>query len=339
MSAPPASNECGRTQSDAEVAHGLTARAVIVSAALLAGSLLWVRQAEMVNQPCQITESVPTIPAIAGLILLAVLVPVLGRLPRFMRLSRVDTLMVYCFLTIATPMASVGVVRLFFPCVTAIYYFATPENDFERLQTYLPRWMTAQSQETIRQLYEGATDERVPWDQWIVPLSIWSLFFLGVFVTMLCIMVIFRRQWIEKEHLTFPVAHMALDMTRSEGGRVAPFFKNSLMWTGFGLAFLYNLLNMLNAFNPNVPALGKTYDLGALFTERPWSSIRPLAIHFRPAVLGIGYLVSVEVALSVWVFYLMTRIENVLATAVGRELPGMPFEQEQSAGGYLALGI
>ena len=332
-------SEAGAPDSHIEAIHGLSTRAVLISAVLLAGSLLWIRQAEMVNQPCQITESIPPIPAVAGLILLVMLLPLLRRLPRLVRLSRVDTLMVYCCLTIATPMASVGVVRLFFPCITTLYYFATPENDFERLQAYFPRWATARSPEAIRELYEGAAGERVPWDQWLGPLAIWSVFLLAVFVTMLCTMAILRRQWIHKEHLTFPVAHMMLDMTRSEPGRGVAFFRNSLMWTGFGLAFIYNLLNMLNAFNPNVPALGRSYDLGALFTERPWSSIRPLAIHFRPEVLGIGYLVSVEVALSVWVFYVGTRLENVFATIMGRDIPGMPFEQEQSAGGYLALGV
>jgi hypothetical protein len=88
-----------------------------------------------------------------------------------------------------------------------------------------------------------------------------------------------------------------------------------------------------------VPALGRAYDLGALFTERPWSGIRPLAINYRPEVLGLAYLVSLDVSLSVWVFYLLARLENVAALAMGYEVAGMPFDQEQSVGAYLALTL
>ncbi|MFQ5808366.1 MAG: DUF6785 family protein [Armatimonadota bacterium] len=324
---------------EADVAHGLSVRALVLSAALLAGSLYWVRQAELVSQPCQITESVPPIPAVAGLILLAIIAPLLRRLPAFMRLSRADILIVYAFLTIATPMASVGVVRLFFPCVTALYYFADPDNDFALLGSYLPSWGTVRDTEAIRTLYEGSVDESVPWLAWAGPLAIWSIFFLAVFIAMLGIMVIFRRQWVEKEHLGFPIVQLVLNVAEAGPGRTAMFFRNSTMWVGFGLAFVYNLLNMLNAFNPAVPALGKRFDMGALFTERPMDAIRPLVIQYRPAILGFGYLVSLEVAFSVWVFYLLTRLENVLAVVLGYEISGMPFDREQSSGGYLALAI
>jgi len=332
-------DRAGEALDKAEVAHGLSARALILSAALLAGSLYWIRQAELVSQPCQITESVPPIPAVAGLILLAIIAPLLRRVPAFMRLSRADILIVYAFLTIATPMASVGVVRLFFPCVTAPFYFADPDNEFELLGSYIPQWATPRDPEVIRTLYEGSLDESAPWAAWLGPLAMWSIFFLAVFVAMLGITVIFRRQWVEKEHLGFPIVQLVLNVAEAEPGRAALFFRNSTMWTGFGLAFVYNLLNMLNAFNPAVPALGKSYDIGALFTERPMDAIRPLVIQYRPAVLGIGYLVSLEVALSVWVFYLLTRLENVFAVIMGYEISGMPFDREQSSGAYLALAL
>jgi len=326
-------------RADSERAHGLSARALLISGLLLAASLFWVRQAEMVSQPCQITESVPPIPAVAGLILLALLSPLLRRASRLLRLSRSDILLVYAFLTIATPMASVGVVRLLFPCITSLFYFAAPENDLAALQGYFPRWMAPRDPEVIRTLYEGAASERVPWLAWLGPLAWWSLFFVAVFVTMLCLIVIFRRQWAEREHLTFPICHLVLEVSPTQEGRMGPFFRHPLMWVGFGLAFIYNLLNILNAFNPAVPALGRSYDLGALFTEEPMSAIRPLVLNYRPEVLGIGYLVSQDMALSVWVFYLMTRLENVFASMFGYRIPGMPFDQEQSTGGYLALAL
>jgi len=98
-------------------------------------------------------------------------------------------------------------------------------------------------------------------------------------------------------------------------------------------------MNILNAWNPAVPAMGRQYDLGALFTERPWSAIQPLGIAWRPENIGLGYLVPTEITLSVWVFYLLLRVANVMATAVGYEPAGFPYVQEQSFGAYLALGV
>jgi len=111
------------------------------------------------------------------------------------------------------------------------------------------------------------------------------------------------------------------------------------MWTGFVLVAIYNILNILNAWNPAVPCMGRGYDLGRLFTERPWSAIRPLTIAWRPENFGLGYLVSTEITFSVWVFYLLLRVSNVVAVMMGYEIAGFPFDQEHAAGAYLAMGL
>lgn len=319
---------------------GLSVKAVVLSLLLLGVSLYWVLHVEMIAHASQVTESVPIVPAIGALIVLTLIASLLQRLPRLVRLARSDILLVYMFLCVAASMPSVGVVRLLFPNLTAPYYFAEPENDFESYQKYVPNWFVPKSPETIRQMYEHADNERVPWRPWLGPLSVWTLFFLAWFAAMFCLMVMFRKQWVERERLTFPIVHMVMDLSDTGTGRlVGGFFRNPLMWLGFGLAAVYNLLNILRAWNPAVPALGREYDIGALFTERPLSAIRPLSIGWRPENIGLGYLVSTEITLSVWVFYLLLRVSNVVAVTAGYEVAGFPFDQEQSTGAYLALGI
>jgi len=319
---------------------GVTAKALVVSLILLAVSLYWVLHVEMIAHAAQITESVPIVPAIGSLIVLTLLASLLQRLPKLFRLSRADILVVYIFLCVAASMPSVGVVRLLFPNLTALYYFAEPENDFESYQKHVPHWFVPQDREVIRQMYEHADNERVPWRPWIGPLSVWTLFFLAWFLAMLCLMTLFRRQWVERERLTFPIVHMVMDLSETGGGRlVGGFFRNPIMWVGFGLAAVYNLLNILKAWNPAIPALGREYDLGALFTERPFSAIQPLSLAWRPENIGLGYLVSTEITLSVWVFYLLLRLSNVFAVTAGYQVAGFPFDQEQSTGAYLALGL
>jgi hypothetical protein len=41
----------------------------------------------------------------------------------------------------------------------------------------------------------------VPWEVWLLPLLYWLLFALALFLVMVCMMVILRRQWVENEKL------------------------------------------------------------------------------------------------------------------------------------------
>ena len=323
-----------------QVAQGLWLRSIVVSVIALIGSIRWIQHAGLVSQGAQLGESVPVVPAVGALFVLTLIAPPVRRLSRHLNLPQGQVLFIYAFLCIALSMSSVGVARMLFPAMTAVQYFATPENDFAKFQDNVPDWLAPKDPTVVREMYEASPDERVPWRPWAVPLVFWTLFLLSWFVAMLCTISLFRRQWADRERLTFPIVHLAMDISDQGVGRlVGGFFRNPIMWGGFLLAALYNVLNILHAWNPGVPALGKVYDLGSLFTERPLSAIRPLGMAWRPENIGLGYLVSTEITLSVWVFYLLMRLSNVLATAGGYEISGFPFDQEHATGSYLALGI
>lgn len=324
----------------ARAIYGVSLSTAALSLLLLLGSLIWMKQAGLVSHGVQLAESVPVVPAVGGLLLLTLLLPLLRRLPEPFKLNRAGVLLVYAFLCISISMSSVGVARMLFPNATALFYFATHENEFEKLQGYIPDWMAPKDPEVIRTMYEAADDEKVPWRPWLVPLTSYTVLLLAVFMLMMCVMTMFRKQWSDRERLTFPIVHLVTEISGGEDGRSAlAFFKEPAMWIGFGLAAAYNVMNILNAWNPAVPAMGRAYDLGGLFTERPWSAIRPLSIAWRPENFGLGYLVPTEITFSVWVFYLLQRLANVFAVSIGYEASGFPFVQEQSFGAYLALGI
>ncbi len=340
MSAQQAQAKAIATEQQVAEIEGVTLRAVILSLLCLWVSLIWLKHAGLISHGTQIGESVPVIPAIGAVIVFTLLAPLLRKLPRAFHLSQQQIMLIYMFLCIAMTMPSVGVVRMLFPNITALFYFASPENDFAVFQQYVPDWMVPKDPEVIRQMYEGSPTETVPWGAWLLPLTFWTLFFLATFITFLCTITLFRRQWVDKERLTFPIVHMMLDLADQTGQRlVGGFFRNPLMWAGFILVAIYNVLNILNAWNPAIPALGRVYDLGRLFTERPWSAIAPLPIAWRPENFGIGYLVSTEILFSVWFFYLAMRLSNVFAVMMGYEIAGFPFPQEQAAGAYLAMAI
>lgn len=328
-----------RDEEALEEAHGLTVRAALLALVFFVISLYWMLKAGLIALGAQIGESVPVIPAIAAILILTLLSPLLRRLPRFAQLPEHQVLLVYSFLVIAVSMPSVGVVRQILPQLTVPYYFAGPENQYSTLTEELPGWIVP-DQSVIQEMYEGSEAGIIPWAGWTTPLIAWTVFMLALFVTIYALMMIFRRQWIEKEHLTFPIVRLVLDMADQTGHRVAGgFLGNPIMWIGFGLAAIYNLMNMLNAYNPAIPALGKMFSFGTLFTERPWSGLGGLQIAWRPENFGIGYLVPTDILLSVWVFALLMRFANVFQIAAGYDLAGFPFDRQQAWGGYLAFGL
>ena len=328
-----------RDEEALEEAHGLTIRAALLSLIFFAISLIWMRQAGLIALGAQIGESVPVIPAVAAVLILTIVGPLLRRLPRIFHLPEHQVLLIYSFLVIAVSMPSVGVVRQILPQLTVPYYFAGPENNYSTLVEELPAWLMP-DELVIQEMFEGSEAGLIPWGAWATPLVAWTLFLLATFVAMYAMMAIFRRQWIEKEHLTFPIVRLVLDMADQTGHRVTGgFMRNPIMWMGFTLAALYNLMNMLNAYNPAIPALGKQFSFGTLFTERPWSGLGGLQIAWRPENFGIGYLVPTDILLTVWVFALLMRFANVGQIAMGYDIAGFPFDRQQAWGGYLAFGF
>lgn len=325
----------------AEQLYGYSWRAMIVAVIATVISSYWIDQAEVIQLFTQITESVPPIPAVGFLVLLVLLAPPLRRLSRYLTLTRREIITVYVFLTVSTAMAGPAIVRFLVNTIPVLFYLATPSNNFADFQEYLPQWMVPHDTEVLRTLYEGSDAGDIPWDAWTTPVFAWGIFFLAFWLILMGAMAILRRQWSEKEKLTYPLEYLPLEMTKGleTGKLLSDFFQNPVMWVGFVVAFVYNVTNIINAYIPSVQALGKFYDIGALFTERPWNAISPLQFHYRPAVIGFGYLMSTEIALSTWVFYVLIRLVAVLGAATGYEAAGFPFVKEQSLGAYVILGL
>ncbi len=328
-------------QTQAEKLAGFSLRALIVAVIFTVIASYWIDQAEVVQLFTQITESVPPIPAVGFLVLLVLLAPMLRRVSRYLTLTRREIVTVYVFLTVSTAMAGPAIIRFLLNSIPVLFYLATPANDFAKYQQHIPEWMVPQDPEVLRTLYEGSEGGAIPWGAWTTPLIAWGIFFLAFWLILMGVMAILRRQWSEKEKLTYPLEYLPLEMTKGldAGKLLSDFFRNPIMWAGFTIAFVYNVTNIINAYIPSVSALGKYYDIGGLFTERPWSAIAPLQFHYRLGVIGFGYLMSTEIATSTWVFYVALRLVAVLGAAVGYQGAGFPFIKEQSMGAYVILGL
>ncbi|MBW3622614.1 MAG: hypothetical protein KY468_04310 [Armatimonadetes bacterium] len=312
-----------------------TGLAVAAAVVLLIAGALWIRQAEVIALVTQIAESVPPIPALAGLLLLvAVNAAARARSGRAV-IPPGSALMVYSFLAVALAILGPGIARFLFSNLSAPLYYATEENRFGELTPHIPGWFVPKSPAIIDGFYEGSY-RRVPWEAWAMPLGLWLVFFTLLWITLISMMLLVRGQWMENERLSFPQLHLPLQI--AEAGETG-FFRNPIMWAGFGLSAAYDLVNIAHAFVPSVPHLGMAFPLGEAFLDRPWDAIRGLTLHLRPEMIGLGYLVSLEVSFSVWFFSLALMLQGVAGRAYALDRPGFPFPQEQGIGAYIALAL
>jgi hypothetical protein len=315
---------------------GLTLRALAIAIFFTLLTGLWIRQAEIVVLSTQISESIPAIPGLAALVFLLPVNALLRRIPRVRALSRGELIVIFLFVTISSTVMGVGVQRFLIALIGTPYYFTA--GNIASLRGYLPHWLMVPDVEAIRQLYERAPDGQVPWHLWLRPGLIWLGFFTVLWWTMYCMMALFYRAWAEDERLSFPLVSLPLEMTGTEPGRV-PFFRNRLMWAGFSIAAFYNLINITHALNPSFPGFGKEVDLSLVFPDAPWSAVNPLSFQIRPELIGLGYLVSTEISLTVWVSFVITKLVAVFGASAGYPAGQLPYPQEQGIGAYLVLAV
>lgn len=292
----------------------------------------------------------------------------LGKLAQRRVLSRDEILAIYLFLMVAAAMPSVGIVRLILPCIMELQYFGEPQNHFAEMARYLPAHWAPLDPEAVRTFWEGADKAPptsflvnvpvvggmlegiyqffaqstvVPWRLWAAPFAVWTAYLAVYFLSSFCLVTLFRKQWAEDDHLTFPLATMSIEMVRtgSTFGTGVPFLKDPVMWVGFSLAVLYNGLNMLKVFSPGLPAMGMWYPIGKLFTESPWNTMSGLMVWYKPEILGLGYLVPSEILLSIFVFSMIHWVTRPAARILGVQTPGLPFSNEQATGAMIILGL
>ena len=207
---------------------------------------------------------------------------------------------VYVMMLVACAIPTMGLSAQLLPILTAPFYFATPENSWaEVIQPHIKPWLVPQSQLAIKYFYEGlpSWEGRLPWGIWLRPLLIWGSFLMTLYFVMVCLMVIVRRQWMERERLVYPLAQLPLEMAHQEHGRrLNPFFRNRLMWVGFGIAFGISSLKGLHFYNPAIPHLELVQSF--LIFRRTTNLIFRLSF----PMLGFFYLVHLDVAFSMWFF-------------------------------------
>ncbi|MCC6443539.1 MAG: hypothetical protein IT210_08815 [Armatimonadetes bacterium] len=262
-------------------------------------------------------------------------------------LSPAELIAVYAMMMVGTLLTSYGGTHFLLPTLTSARYFAKPETHWQELfLRYLPGWFGPTDKEVIRGFWEHS-DYGVPWSAWVGPLAVWAIFIFGVLWVMLCLCSIVQRQWIDRERLTFPLVFLPLEIAREEDGHlVNSFFRSPWTWFGVLIPVVLHTINGLHSYYPAVPTLNfRHVDAVASLQTKPWNAIGWLDVTFYPCIVGIAYLLTLEISLSCWAFFLIRKLEPVLGSMAGWSdtvTPGgftFPFADHQSTGAFIALVV
>lgn len=301
---------------------------------------LWTRRAELVLLVTQVTESVPAIPGVTVLVFLVAWSVTAGRIHPSLRFSAGEVVIIYTIVLIASSMLGCGIGNFFFSTLLTPFYFADPSNELDALHRLIPEWLVPRGEELVRYFHEGAPDRVVPWGAWIVPLLAWAVLFIGVWVCLLSIISIFRKQWCENERLTFPLVHLPLNLTeRGERRGERSMLGDWVFWVGFSISAGYNLVNIGHAFTESIPFIDYAIRLNPLLRGSFFEGAWPMYMNLRPELIGFGYLVSLEVGFSIWFFDLFEKLIAIVLWHGGYRAYGMPYAQEQSLGAFVGIAL
>jgi len=274
------------------------------------------------------------------------------RVLRPIGLSPQELLTIYCMTVMGAMISSRGLLQRVLPFLVTPAYFADETNDWASLYyPHIKKWLLAfqpdPNQRVIpfssKAFFEGLkTGESIPWNEWIVPLMAWGVLALLVFGVFLCMASILRRQWVDHERLTFPLAQLPLEMVRDE--REGPtLLRNRLTWLGFAVPALIFTLNGFHNMYPALPEVPLEFRLDKMFATPPWSNMGYTVVYVSFAAIGFFFLLPVEITLSLWFFFVLMRAQSILAMIYGMETPGMRayptsvFIGYQIVGAYLVL--
>ena len=311
------------------VDRGLTLRSFLLGVGSIALISLLLQKVTLALGGPDLNEwAPPTGPVVLLGVLVLLLSGLRGLLPR-LRLSRGELVVIYCMACVGSVLSGTGLVHRLLPgMVTNHFMYAEPGTWYYPFLKYIPTWFGPAAADP------GAVDEffaptgaGVPWEAWLLPLAAWSVLICSLFFAMLCVVILLRRQWTETENLNFPITQLPLALIGGEAGAGAlgELLRNRLMWIGFAVSATLLGYNGLTRYVQALTPVSLELDFAHFLVEKPWSAMTletmlpsdPFLFSVSPLMIGIAYLFPLNTLLSVWLFFLLTRMQLLGAELIG----------------------
>ncbi len=261
-------------------------------------------------------------------------------------LSSSDLLIIYCMMLVGAMVSSHGVAEKLVPLLVIPKEFANSSNNWHGffdlatphgLVPWNPSDAGAQSviQDYYNKMPRGAS---VPWGLWLRPLCAWGVLVALVLFAYLCLAAILRRQWVDNEKLSFPLAQLPLEIAGSGVPGGGHFFSNRAMWLGALVPIVVFGIKGLHKAVPSVPDIVLQISINDYLLTPPWNGIPYTGVVLSFAAVGFFFLLPVDILFSIWFFFLLSRLMQVGAVAYNLDTPGLPQFSTPLFIGYQVVG-
>jgi len=152
----------------------------------------------MAIQPMGMSADFITAGAIFCLLfIVAILNPILKLLKS--PFNQKELILIYSMMIAASAVPCWGFMLNLVPVVSGLHYFATPENEWaELIHPYIKDFLAPQDKKVITTFFEGSdASPSTAWKPWITPFISWFIFMMTLYVVMICMMIIMRKQWVK----------------------------------------------------------------------------------------------------------------------------------------------
>lgn len=315
---------------------------VITKKALIVGLLLVIVNAYWVGIASELWYAVYTLVspfsnAVFTLVVLLVLNVIFRRISPRLVFNSAELLLIYIMVTMVSTISGHAMMAILMGTLAHPFWFATPENEWAQLFLHhIPEWLTVHEPEWLAGYYEGESSIflREHIRVWVKPVLIWSSFIFLLYGSLLCLGLLLRKQWMEREKLSFPLTQLPLQMVTNRR-----FFFSRALWIGFGIAALLRVLGGLHDLFPVIPTFPTSYRLDTHITEKPWNAIGYVSMSFNLAIVGLTYFMPLDLAFSTWFFFWLTRAERVMASAFGIANIGKLHLNDRASGAWIGIAV
>ncbi len=329
-------------------------RGFAVGALLLPFNVVWLLYTEHIYVYGVIPTTISLFFNVVFILFFLALANLLARriAPR-LALNQSELIIVYVMLTISSSAVAYDNLQVLIPSITHAFWFANPTNRWDQAFAEAPIWLVVSDPKVLEGYFNGSST-MYQWpiiSAWLSPTFWWTGFAVVLIFVMICLSVLVRQQWADRERLTFPIVQLPMALT--EPGTTL--WRSKLLWIGFAAAAAVDVLNGLHYLYPSVPYLRiaptvdnwGANDITSLLPDLPWRAIGWLPVTFYPAVIGIAFLVPLDILFSCIVFFFFWKLMFVLAAATGvsqgwgssNAESVFPYANRQMFGGYLAIAV